>query len=271
MTSLGLVRYMRARYCRDGESCALVPVDNSLELVEDYMTRPAAYLAVTMMGHCTAREAESFFARMGGMTPSISTLQRVTMALHKDFEKLGNPLLRALHASSAILPAAVVAAVSLDGIMVPLRPGEDGRKDAAWREASCGTVSVHDADGERLHTIYPGRMPETGKVSLKAEILAEVAHIQAVRPDIKILAIADAALNNWGFLETLSPTSCRRSISGTLVSISKQPPTIRCPATGTNDTATSCATTPTGSRRSSGPYVISATKRQREMTISSGS
>ena len=130
----------------------------------------------------------------------------MTKALHKDLEKLGNPVLRALHASSAILPAAVVAAVSLDGIMVPLRAGEDGRKDAAWREASCGTVSVHHADGERLHTIYLGRMPEAGKVSLKAEILAEVTHIQAVRPDIKIMAIADAALNNWGFLETLSPT-----------------------------------------------------------------
>ena len=141
MTSLGSVRYMRPRYRRDGEACALVPVDNSLGLVEDYMTRPSAYLAVTMMGHCTAREAESFFARMGGMTPSVSTLQRVTKALHKDLEKLGNPLLRALHASSAILPAAVVATVSLDGIMVPLRAGEDGRKDAAWREASCGTVS----------------------------------------------------------------------------------------------------------------------------------
>ena len=134
MTSLGPVRYLRPRYRRDGEACALVPVDNSLGLVEDYMTRPSAYLAVTMMGHCTAREAESFFARMGGMTPSVSTLQRVTKALHKDLEKLGNPLLRALHASSAILPAAVVAAVSLDGIMVPLRAGEDGRKDAAWRE-----------------------------------------------------------------------------------------------------------------------------------------
>ena len=205
MTSLGPVRYMRPRYRRDGEACALVPVDNSLGLVEDYMTRPSAYLAVTMMGHCTAREAESFFARMGGMTPSVSTLQRVTKALHKDLEKLGNPLLRALHASSAIPPAAVVAAVSLDGIMVPLRAGEDGRKDAAWREASCGTVAFHDADGERLHTIYLGRMPEAGKVSLKAEIQAEVAHIQAVRPDIKIMAIADAALNNWGFLETLSP------------------------------------------------------------------
>ena len=88
MTSLGSARYMRPRYRRDSEACALVPVDNSLGLVEDYMTRPAAYLAVTMMGHCTAREAESFFARMGGMTSSVSTLQRVTKALHKDLESL---------------------------------------------------------------------------------------------------------------------------------------------------------------------------------------
>ena len=33
-----------------------------------------------MMGHCTPREAEEFFAKMGGMTPSVSTLQRLTQS-----------------------------------------------------------------------------------------------------------------------------------------------------------------------------------------------
>ena len=28
----------------------------------------------------------------------------------------------------------------LDGVMVPLRAGEDGRAEASWREAACGTV-----------------------------------------------------------------------------------------------------------------------------------
>ena len=53
--------------------------------------------------------------------------------------------------------------MSLDGVMVPLRAGEDGRAEASWREAACGTVSFHDARGERLKTLYLGRMPESAR------------------------------------------------------------------------------------------------------------
>ena len=87
----------------------------------------------------------------------------------------------------------------------PLRAGEDGRAEASWREAACGTVSFHDARGERLKTLYLGRMPESGKVTLKAQLASEVAHIRQLRPDVRIVAIADAAADNWTFLETLSP------------------------------------------------------------------
>ena len=95
--------------------------------------------------------------------------------------------------------------MSLDGVMVPLRAGEDGRAEASWREAACGTVSFHDARGERLKTLYLGRMPESGKVTLKAQLASEVAHIRQLRPNVRIVAIADAAADNWTFLETLSP------------------------------------------------------------------
>ena len=40
---------------------------------------------------------------------------------------------------------AVSCAVSLDGVMVPLRP--DGDDEACW--ASCGTVSFQDAEGRK--------------------------------------------------------------------------------------------------------------------------
>ena len=100
---------------------------------------------------------------------------------------------------------ATTASVSLDGVMVPLRPGEDGRAKASWREAACGTVSFHDAEGKRLKTLYLGRMPESGKLTLKAQLASEVAHIRRARPEIGIVAIADGAADNWTFLETLSP------------------------------------------------------------------
>ena len=41
----------------------------------DYLTRPAAQLGLMIMCHCMAREAEEFFAKMGGMRPSCRLLR----------------------------------------------------------------------------------------------------------------------------------------------------------------------------------------------------
>ena len=198
MTSLGPLTYRRARYRGGASGASPVPVD-------DYLTRPAAELGLLMMGHCTAREAAAFFAKIGGMTPSVSTLQRLTRTMHERWETLGPETLDSIRDAEGVPHEAVSASVSLDGVMVPLRAGEDGRAEASWREAACGTVSFHDARGERLKTLYLGRMPESGKVTLKAQLASEVAHIRQLRPDVRIVAIADGAADNWTFLETLSP------------------------------------------------------------------
>ena len=65
MTSLGPANYRRARYRRGASGASPVPVDESLGLVDDYLSRPAAELGLLMMGHCTAREAAAFFAKTG--------------------------------------------------------------------------------------------------------------------------------------------------------------------------------------------------------------
>ena len=182
-----------------------MPVDESLGLIDDYLTRPAAQLGLMMMGHCTPREAEEFFAKMGGMTPSVSTLQRLTQSMHERWESIAPETLASIRAAEDIPADAVSASVSLDGVMVALRAGEGGCAEACWREASCGTVSFHDAKGKRLKTLYLGRMPESGKVRLKAQLASEVAHIRRVRPEIRIGAVADGAADNWTFLESLSP------------------------------------------------------------------
>ena len=183
-----------------------MPVDESLGLVDDYLTRPAAQLGLLMMGHCTAREAAAFFAKIGGMTPSVSTLQRLTRTMHERWETLGPETLDSIRDAERVPHEAVSASVSLDGVMVPLRAGEDGRAEASWREAACGTVSFHDARGERLKTLYLGRMPESGKVTLKAQLASEVAHIRQLRPDVRIVAIADAAAIGSGVVEAANKT-----------------------------------------------------------------
>ena len=131
------------------------------------------------------------------MTPSLSTLQRLTRTMHERWETLGREMLDSIRDAEGVLHEAVSASVSLDGVMVPQRAGEEGHTEASWHEAACGTVSFHDASCERLKTLYLGRMAEIGKVTLKAQLAIEVAHIRQLRPDVRIVAIADAAADDW--------------------------------------------------------------------------
>ncbi len=205
MSALGPVTYRRARYRHGVGGPSFVPVDESLGLVNDWLTRPAARLGLMMMGHGTAREAEEFFSEMGVMVPSASSLQRLARTMHERWEGLGPQALDSIRNTEDIPSEAVSASVSLDGVMVALRAGEDGRDEACWREAACGTVSFHDGEGERLKTLYFARIPESDKPTLKAQLASEVAHIRQARPDIAIVAVADGAPDNWTFLESLSP------------------------------------------------------------------
>ncbi len=67
------------------------------------------------------------------------------------------------------------AVVSLDGVMVPMRPGEDVRADACRRKASCGTVSFLDKEGTRIGCVCPARMQEPCMTGLKARPMTEEA------------------------------------------------------------------------------------------------
>ena len=81
-----------------------MPVDECLCLIDDYLTLPAAQLGVMMMGHCTAREAEEFFAKMGAMTPSVSTLQRLTLGIRERWESIGPQMLETVYGAEHIPP-----------------------------------------------------------------------------------------------------------------------------------------------------------------------
>ena len=119
-------------------------------------------------------------------------MQRLAYSLHERWESLGPQALESIRNTEDIPLGAVSASVSLDGVMVALRAGEDGRAEACWREAACGTVSFLDGEGKRLKTLYLGRMPQSGKDALKAQLASEVAHICQARPDIAITAVARA-------------------------------------------------------------------------------
>ena len=182
-----------------------MPVDESLGLMGGWMTRPAAEAAVMTVARCTCQDAEQLLRKAGAMTPSASALQDLVAEVHENWSQAEEAVMPQVREAEGIPGAAVSAAISLDGVMVPMRPGEDGRAEACWREASCGTVSFFDREGTRLAGVCLARMPEAGMTSLKARLLTEVATIREARPDLVLVAAADGALSNWEFLAKLDP------------------------------------------------------------------
>ena len=219
MTTLGPVRYRRARYRHGASRTSVVPVDESPGLVNDYLTRPAGRLGPMMMGHGTAREAETFFSETGAMTPSASTLQRLAQSLHERWGSLGPRAMEDIRNAETIPPEAASASVSLlrlrGGRLAswwrcgPVRtaaPKPAGaRPPAARSPSSTAGPAPAKAGRERLKTLYLARVPESGKPTLKAQLASDVAHIRQVRPDIAVTAVADGAADNWTFLENPSP------------------------------------------------------------------
>ena len=197
---LGKLEYERPLYRCRSERRSLCPVDDSLGLLPGSMTRPAGKLAAYMVSQCTPRQSGLIFDRSGGMAPSVSSMQRLMGDLHWAWQGIEEDALDDIRAGQEIPAGAASVSVSLDGAMVLLRPGEGPGGDGPernWREAACGTLSFHDAEGACLSTISSGRMPQGGKTDLKRWLAQECSHVLKRRPDLTLLAIADGAADNW--------------------------------------------------------------------------
>ena len=91
-----------------------------------------------------------------------------------------------------IEPPAQIA-ISLDGTCMLMV--NDG-----WREAMTGTISLYDAAGKRMHTIYIGATPQYGKTEFLMRFEREIKKIKAKYPNAVYTGLADGARANWDFL-----------------------------------------------------------------------
>ena len=206
-TLLGVVVYLRSRYRPSGSGKALVPVDIIIGLTSGNMTPAAAKMSTYLMSHMTASESQETWKRFCGMGPSKASLGRLSSDVGNCMEASSDAVFKQLREQETILSGATSILISLDGVMMRMNAEmvKGKPKDAGWREASCGVVALVDAKGEILKSRYFGRLPETGKQSLKSQLSAEVFHWLKIKPDLKLVAVADGARDNWEFLKELSP------------------------------------------------------------------
>lgn len=93
------------------------------------------------------------------------------------------------------LPAVVThIAVGRDGTTTPI-------KKEGYRETMCGTVSLFDGKGTRMHTIYAAEAPEYGKKTFDDTMDKELQNVKRLYGGAKYIGLADGAKGNWTYLE----------------------------------------------------------------------
>ena len=219
LTSAGPVRVERNLYAdRSGGGRALCPLERRAGVIRGYWTPRAAQLATWVTAHLVPGEAEQLFGRLGGMTPSRSTLDRLPKELSERWERQRAEFEQSLRLTEEVPQEAVIVAVSLDGVMVPMKAGQRKEKRAAaaaagkptrgpagYCEAACATVTVYDHERAPLHTVRMGRMPESKKAPIKGMLCDELAAVVAARPELEIVAVADGARDNWRYFDRELP------------------------------------------------------------------
>lgn len=214
MTAAGPARVERSLYStRQAGERAVCAMEIRAGVIGGFWTPLAAKQADWIVAHLTPQEGEDLLAMLGGMKPSKSSLDRLPKDVSARWEKHRLRFEAALRADEPIPKEAVTVAISLDGVLVPMK--DDARQEkraraeaegkaasgpAGFKEVGCATLSLYDADGERLRTVRLARMPEHGKASLKASLSAELEAVLKQRPDLQVVKIADGAKDNWRYL-----------------------------------------------------------------------
>ena len=216
MTSAGEVVVERTLYKdrTDAEGRCVSPMELTLGMVGDFWTPRAAQQALWVVTQMTPKKGAELFRRVGAMTPSKSSLDRLPKLLSERRENNRTSFEEALRQGLSIPEETVSMALSLDGVLAPLdgansptqvranaaKEGRVSQGPAGYREVGCATLSFCDAKGDLLGAIRIARAPEHKKKTLKEMLAAELLAVMRRAPHLTLVKLADGAADNWDFL-----------------------------------------------------------------------
>jgi hypothetical protein len=214
LTAAGRVSVERHLYYPVAEKGkGICPLELSSGIIAGYFTPRAARQGAFAMALLTPSESEAMFGEIGNMQPSRSSLDRLTKELSLHWEEHRATWEAQVCQTETVPVAAKVMAISVDGVMSPIRgadkqekaeqPGKHASGPTGYKEVGCGTVTLYDQEAERLQTVRYARMPESKKVTLQQQLETEVASILALRPDLLRVHLADGAQDNWRLMNDI--------------------------------------------------------------------
>jgi len=195
----------------------LAALDLKLGIVEGFWTQRAAEQASWVVTQMTPQKGEDLFERVGNMAPSKSSLDRLPKALGERWEAEREKYEQVLREAIVVPEQTHSIAVSIDGVLAPIDGGTsptsvraeaaaEGRLSkgpAGYREMGCATLTFCDAQGDLISAIRFGRGPEPKKLTLKETLRADLTHVLAQHPHLRLAKITDAGGDNWQYTATL--------------------------------------------------------------------
>lgn len=128
---------MRSLYStRESGARTVCPLELRAGILEGRWTPLAAKQATWAVAHLTPQESEDLSRTLGGMRPSKSSLDRLPKLTGMRWEEERLHFEEQLRASEPIPERARTVAVSLDGVMLPMKDG--GRAQKRARAAARG-------------------------------------------------------------------------------------------------------------------------------------
>lgn len=217
-TMAGSVSVERSLYRRSGarggtpEGKVVDPVSLRAGVVGDGWLPHTARAMAHDVQKGTSREAEAGALEKGRLPYARASFERVAhlvgalaVASRQDIEDL-------LIDAYEIPAEAKSISVSLDRVSVPMeepRPRPVGRPkkgapknpvEVKFRMAYCGTMTLHDSNGEAIHTIRYGCMPQGNISGMGERLVTDVATLVAKRPDLDLELLCDGAPEMWNLL-----------------------------------------------------------------------
>ena len=196
LTLLGEISLKRGIYQRNLATHSICPLELKLKFINDYVSFAAAEYICYNMASMTLREFVKHCKKWALMKPSEGTVKRVLQYVGRFLET--SDFLDGIGTEETVSEKAVALAMSMDSTSVNIR-------NQGWRHATAATISTYDSEGNRLDTIYIGRMPQTSKREAKRLLEKEVAARMRQTNFKHIVCIADGARDLWRFFQKKYP------------------------------------------------------------------
>ena len=207
-TKAGPVMVLRSLYRKKGERNGKTVDAVSLRvgaLEEGWLPATAQAMAF-LVQQSPSREAQKAAEQVGRLPYSRSSFERVTHAVGAMYEVTHAQVEDTLIEEFVVPVEARALSIGLDRVSVPMEEFAEALSgkvsvERNYRMAFVGTVTLTDEDGEALHTIRYGRMPQGDAEALCEGMMADASELLRKRPGMLVQLLADGAAEMWKLLE----------------------------------------------------------------------